>query len=383
MTTEQTSAWVLVGDKSGLQPYADALQAKTIDLPALTSDSCLVETLCGSWEGNMDHALRADPVNICRQRKEPEVVLGNSGVVRVLKAGADSGLTAGQTCLIYGAAETDEYGYMVKALAYDAPGTVGVLARRLVLPAANIIPMPDSRHELLRWASFSVRYITAWGNLHAALRALRTQITETQLPTVHVGAWGGGTCYAEATLAQLLGHHASLITSSDSRLAALAAAGIHGIDRRGFTQLDFQEARYEQDAAYRAAYLEQEEAFMDAVHAATDGQGFHVIVDNIGTPIFRASLRALARGGVFATSGWKSGMRTSSFRAIETIQRHIHVHTHYATRTEAEAAAEFAETHDWLAPAPEQVWGWSEIPALAETFASGNAGWFPVFSNAD
>ncbi len=98
-------------------------------------------------------------------------------------------------------------------------------------------------------------------------------------------------------------------------------------------------------------------------------------------PVFRASLRSLARQGVFATSGWKRGMRTSMYRAIETIQRHIHVHTHYATRAEADESVRFAEEHGWLPPLAEKVWDWQEIPALADSYAAGEAGWFPVFRN--
>jgi len=379
--TEATKAWVLIGEKAGCTPFSDALEQKKITLPELSPESCLVETLYGSWEGNMDHALRADPVNICVQRKEPEVVLGNSAVVRVLAPGENSGLAEGDCCLIYGAAETDEYGYMTLALAYDAPATSGVLAKRLVIPAANLIPLPKTtRHDLERWAAFSIRYITAWGNLNVAIKAFRSQMDEHDLPVLNIGAWGGGTSYAEVTLAKLRGHAPFLVTSSGSRLEHLKKIGVTGIDRRRFMGLSFDEDRYDSDPDYHKAYAAREDIFLEAVLEATGGQGFHVIVDNIGTPIFRASLRSLARQGVFATSGWKRGMRTPLFRAIETIQRHIHIHTHYATRNEADESVSFAEENDWLPPMPARVWRWQDIPALADAYAEGDTSWFPVFS---
>ena len=380
---ESTKAWVLSGEKSGRKPFAAALDERALRLPALSPESCLVETLYGSWEGNMDHALRADPVNICSQRKEAEVVLGNSGIVRVLAAGDQSGLVEGDCCLIYAASEADALGFPTLALAYDAPGTTGLLAQRLVLPARNLIALqPNTRHELRRWASFSIRYITAWGNLNVAVKAFRAQVDEHQVPQLNIGAWGGGTAYAEATLAKLRGHKAFLITSSATRLAHLRDIGIGGIDRRRFSELSFDEARYADDPEYRARYATEEKSFLTAIDAETGGDGFHVIVDNIGIPVFRASLRALSRQGVFATSGWKHGMKTPLYRAIETIQRRIHVHTHYATRAEADEAVTFAEETGWLPPAPERVWGWHEIPALADAYAAGRADWFPVFAGS-
>lgn len=381
--TELTSAWVLLGDKAGRQPYSDALEEKKVRLPEILPGSCLVEPIFGSWEGNMDHALRADPVNICSLRKEAEVVLGNSAVVRVLVAGENSNLSEGDECIINGAAEADDFGFMTKALAYDAPATSGILAKRLVLSAVNLIPLPSStRHDLKRWAAFSVRYITAWGSLNVALKAFRAQMNERNLPVLNIGAWGGGTSYAEVTLAKLRGHKPFMMTSSATRLEQLKKAGVTGIDRRNFLSLSFDERRFETEPEFRESYLAQEAIFLDAVKQATDGTGFHIIVDNIGVPVFRASLRSLARQGVFATSGWKRGMRTPVYRAIETIQRHIHVHTHYATLGEAVDAVSFAEDNDWLPPLPDKVWSWEDIPALADSYADGEAGWFPVFSVA-
>lgn len=47
----------------------------------IAENEVLVETICGCWEANMTHALQRKPVDICRQRHEARVVLGNAGVV--------------------------------------------------------------------------------------------------------------------------------------------------------------------------------------------------------------------------------------------------------------------------------------------------------------
>ena len=113
----------------------------------------------------------------------------------------------------------------------------------------------------------------------------------------------------------------------------------------------------------------------------TGGQGESVFVDIIGTPVIRTTLKALARCGVVATAGWKLGMNVTLLRAIECINRHTHVHTHYARYQEGQAAVEFAERTGWMAPAPDRVYRWEELPELAEDFACGRLDtFFPVFA---
>jgi hypothetical protein len=49
----------------------------------------------------------------------------------------------------------------------------------------------------------------------------------------------------------------------------------------------------------------------------SDGLGAAIFIDNIGAPLYRTTLKALARQNVLATVGWKHGRRTSTLRASE------------------------------------------------------------------
>ena len=179
MSEIDTQAWVL---RAGPAPTAgeprqaprygdaelpsDAFTLEPYSFPAPMEDECLLEPLFGCWEANYAHALRREPVDVCRQRGEGRIVLGNCGVVRVLQAGSDvSNVKEGDVCLLHGAAVVDKRGHMVKAHAYDAPGTIGILAKRTKAPARQLIPLPqDNPFTLEQWAAFSLRYVTAWSN---------------------------------------------------------------------------------------------------------------------------------------------------------------------------------------------------------------------------
>jgi hypothetical protein len=105
-----------------------------------------------------------------------------------------------------------------------------------------------------------------------------------------------------------------------------------------------------------------------------------IFVDNIGTPVFRATLKALARQGVITTTGWKWGMDLDIVRAIECINRHIHVFTHYARYEEGLDAVAFAERTGWLPPAEARLWRYEQVPQLAADYAAGRvSSYFPIF----
>src|ERR1044072_1714271 len=103
-------------------------------MPDLTEHEVLAEPIYGCWEGNMNHAFRRTPVDICRQRDEEEVVIGNAGGVRVLRTGrAVTSVVEVSLCLVFCNGVGDEFGYPKKIYGYDAPGTVGLLARQTKL----------------------------------------------------------------------------------------------------------------------------------------------------------------------------------------------------------------------------------------------------------
>jgi NADPH:quinone reductase-like Zn-dependent oxidoreductase len=270
-------------------------------------------------------------------------------------------------------------GYPEKIYAYDAPGTVGLLAKRTKLDWRQLIPVPESRRYSLRqWAAFSLRYITAWANWHAADGCWRSLSGEPG--PAEVWGWGGGVTFAQLTLAALVGARATMISAQRCRRELMAAHGLHGLDRGDFPHLSFDPQLYATDAAFKERYLDSEQRFLQTVDERTAGKGVAIFVDFIGLPVYRATLKALARPGVITTAGWKEGMVLTTLRAVECIHWHAHIHTHYARRDQALAAMAFAEETGWMPPEENGLHRWEEIPALAQAHCAGSMGsFFPLF----
>ena len=86
----------------------------------------------------MSHALERRPIDICRQRGEDKVILGNAGVVRALKVHSSvATVKEGDLCLVFCNGVADRFGFPEQILAYDAPGSMGVLAKRLTSSPTN------------------------------------------------------------------------------------------------------------------------------------------------------------------------------------------------------------------------------------------------------
>ena len=106
-----------------------------------------------------------------------------------------------------------------------------------------------------------------------------------------------------------------------------------------------------------------------------------IFIDNIGTPVFRGTLRVLARQGVITTAGWKCGMEMSLLRAVECIKRHIHVFTHFARHSEGVEAVSYAEAYGWISPDNNKVYEWEDIPQLAHDYDQNRLdSYFPLFA---
>lgn len=290
----------------------------------------------------------------------------------------------GEFAIVFGNAVSDKHGYVIKVLAYDAPNTMGALAKRSKMPQQCLIPIPkDSAYSLAEWGAFSGRYFTAWANWHVSLNCWRSQMPDIDPSEIYVWGWGGGVTLVELSLAKQMGCQTAMMASSDKRLQLIYELGIPPIDRRRFLNLNFDQRNYKSDAAYRASYLEAKQLFLGLVKEYTHGNGVSIFIDNIGQPVFRATLKALARQGVITTCGWKHGMKLTLMRALEAINRHIHVQTHFARYSEgleAVKAARFAET-GWMAPiANDKIYKWDEIPQLAEAYMAGQIdSYFPLF----
>jgi NADPH:quinone reductase-like Zn-dependent oxidoreductase len=377
-------AWFLYPGDGSKTPGRAQLTRESFVLREPRADEVVAEPLYGCWEGNMGHALARAPVDVCLQRKEERVVLGNAGVVRVLSTGAAvRTVEAGQHAILFCVGEEDAFGYPKSILGYDAPGTMGCLTTKMVVSERQLIPIPArSKHSLQQWAAFSLRYITAWSNWQLALGTFRLLVEDDELPVLDVWGWGGGVSLAELQLAQKHGHRAVMVSSAVDQFASMRAAGITPIDRRGLVDLHFQPARYRDDRPYRDRYLAAEQRFLDVVDAHTAGRKVNIFIDLIGEPVYRATLKALSRCGVITTAGWKAGMDLRVLRAVECIERHQHIHTHYARYAQGKAAVAYAEAHDWMPPRDLKTWRFDDIPELAAAFDANAAGMFPVFEVA-
>jgi NADPH:quinone reductase-like Zn-dependent oxidoreductase len=381
----KTQAWIL--DRRpprghGADGGRAALRLGTHEFAEPGDDEVLVEPILGCWEGNMSHALCRDPIDVCQARGEASVVLGNAGVVRVLRPGREAaGLREGDLCLVFCNGVSDPSGYPLAIYAYDAPGTTGLLAKRTKLGARQLIPIPEgTRHGLAQWAAFSLRYVTAWANWKSAFGCWRVLSDGPRDREPQVWGWGGGVALAEATLARRFGCAAALMSSDPDRLRLIGSLGLAPVDRRGFAGLAFDPARHDADPEYRDRYAEAERRFLETVRDGTHGDGVAIFVDLIGAPVFRATLKALARPGVVTTSGWKQGMRLSSVRALECLGWHTHVHTHYARYHEGVEAVRFAEETGWMPRVDGHVCPWEGVARLGDDSARGGTrSYFPIY----
>ncbi|WP_170319935.1 zinc-binding dehydrogenase [Polyangium spumosum] len=362
MQVISTEAWVLHRGESAGVP--GKLVRETFTFDDIGPDEVLARPLRGCWEGNMDHSIRRSPIDICELRGESKVVIGNAGVVEILRTGsAVDTVREGDVCIVFCAGKTDEHGYPETIFGYDAKGTIGCLAKTTKLHQRQVVPVPaGSRFSLEQWAAFSLRYITAWANWNVAWGCFRAQLPEVPAEDVFVCGWGGGVALAELELAKLAGCRVAMITSQKSRLAQLAEIGIDGIDRGAFGEKTF------------------EEDFLAALRERTGGRGVSIFIDNIGAN-YRSTLKALAREGVLCTTGWKRVMTYPTVRSMECIARHIHVFTHYARYVEGLAAVAFAEARGWMAPREGRTYAWDEIPQLADDYAAGIIeSYFPIYA---
>jgi len=376
----KAEAWVLHKGEKGAG--AAELERTSIEFEGLKADEVLVKPLYGCWEGNMGHALQRKPIDICRMRKEDSVVIGNAGVMEILEIGKNvTTVQPGQKAILFCNGEWDQYGYPKKIFGYDTPNTIGMLSTLTKLHEKQVIAIPeDNTFDLRRWAAFSLRYITAWSNFRLAYGTLRLQLSEKELPVPVVWGWGGGVSLAELHLAHLRGCKTYQVSSRDHRQKAAKRLGITPIDRNEFPNLCFDEKRYATDLPYKKRYRESEVRFLEIVEDLTYGNGVNVFLDYVGSPVLRATLKAMARQGIIATAGWKEGMNSWFIRAIECIDRHQHLHTHYARYSEGVQAVRFAMANNWLPQVDERVYTFEEIPELARNYLAGNFTYFPCYS---
>jgi len=151
----------------------------------------------------------------------------------------------------------------------------GTDAEFVVVPAVNVMPIPDSL-EFEAAAAFPLVFLTAW---HMAVDRARIRPGETVL--VHAGASGVGS--AALQIARLLG--ARVLTTVGTRQKAERARAL-GADE---------------------VILYREVDFADDVRRLTGKRGVDVILDHVGADTWERNIRSLARGGRLVVCGATSG----------------------------------------------------------------------------
>jgi NADPH:quinone reductase-like Zn-dependent oxidoreductase len=168
----------------------------------------------------------------------------------------------------------------------------GGLAEHTVVPAANVVPVPLSLDVRLA-AATPAAVTTAW-------RLVMTAGGCRAGETVLVVGIGGGVATAALQIARLAGAKVLVTSGHDWKLARareLGAAG--GVNH------------HQQDV--HGWVMEQ-----------TDGEGVDLVVDSVGAPTWRTSIRCLAMGGRLCICG-ATGGDTPDISIRELYQSHRRV----------------------------------------------------------
>lgn len=157
--------------------------------------------------------------------------------------------------------------------------TPGVAAEYVVLPARNLLKMPDHIHYT-EAAAAGLVYVTAWHSLitRGGLRAGETVLI--------VGA-GGGVNSASIQIAKLAGARIYVVGSSAEKCASAEELGA--------------------DVTINRAETPQ---WSREIYRLTEKEGVDVVVDNVGQATLNESIRAAKIGGRILIVGSTSGPKT-------------------------------------------------------------------------
>jgi NADPH:quinone reductase-like Zn-dependent oxidoreductase len=154
----------------------------------------------------------------------------------------------------------------------------GTLAEYVVVPAQNLLTLPDDIH-FGPAAAASLVYLTAWHSLitRGALRPGESVLV--------VGA-SGGVNTACIQVAKFAGADVYVVGSNKEKLALAESLGAHKLIDRSL-----------------------EENWSKAVYLATDRKGVDVVVDNVGAGSMMMSMRSAKKGGRILTVGNTGGAK--------------------------------------------------------------------------
>lgn len=150
----------------------------------------------------------------------------------------------------------------------------GVHAERAVVPAQNLVPVPDG----ISWTvagSVSLVFQTAW-------RMLMSRADLSAGERILVLGASGGVGHAAVQIADHAGAEVIATASSEEKLDHARDCGADHL-------------------------IDYTDGFKDAVRELTDGRGVDVVVDHVGEATWEDSLKCLAKGGRLVTCGATTG----------------------------------------------------------------------------
>lgn len=216
-------------------------------------------------------------------RHELPQVMGvdGAGVVEQVAPG-ESLLQPGQRVLLHpgiscGRCEFCLRGEDVLCTRYQVLGEQrdGSFAQYVSVPARNVLPLPEG-WSFAEGAALGVNHLTAW-------RMLMTRAQLKSWETVLIVGVGGGVSLAGLQIARAVGARTIVTSRHADKLARARELGAdHVVDSS-------------QEDIARAAL------------AATGGRGVDVVLENVGTAVWPAVLKALVRGGRLVICGATSG----------------------------------------------------------------------------
>ena len=157
--------------------------------------------------------------------------------------------------------------------------TQGGYARHIVVPDANLLPMPKGL-SFVEAAAIPLCFLTAW---QMVVRKAEVRAGQTVL----VQAAGSGVSSAAIQIAKMLGARVITTTSTDEKAARAKALGADEVIN--YTTQDF----------------------VAECKRLTDKRGVDVVIEHVGGDVFAKSILAAAWGGRIVTCGATSGFTPS------------------------------------------------------------------------
>lgn len=194
----------------------------------------------------------------------------------------------------------------------------GGYAERVVVPAGQLLPVPDGV-GLADAAALPEVACTVWSNL-----VMTAGLTAGDVVLLHGGSSGIGTMGTQ--VASALGARVAVTASSPAKLAACRGLGAEIL-------IDY-----------------TREDFVEAVREATDGHGADVVLDVVGAAYLERNIEVLARDGRLVVIGLQKG-RTGEIDLGAMLAKRASVHaTSLRSRPAAQKAAVVAAVREHVWP---------------------------------